>query len=106
MGAGAKLRRDLLDHGRKLAEHDVVREPEARYLAEIGMAVPLLARIARDQHAQIVRPAAAAGEFEAFGVGHGGRYDGHQVFRLRMILSEKRFPPGSSPGQAFSESCR
>ena len=37
-----------LDHAGKLAEHGVARQPEARHLAEIGVGLPLLARVALD----------------------------------------------------------
>ena len=65
----AELRLDRLDHTGQFAKHGVARQPEPRHLAEIGVALPLLARITRDQHAQIVRPAAAAGQSERFDVG-------------------------------------
>ena len=58
-----------LDHAGELTEHGVPRQPEARHLAEVGVAVPLLARIAGDQHAQVLGPAAAAGKIEGFAVG-------------------------------------
>jgi hypothetical protein len=40
---------------------------------------PLLARIAGEQHAQIVRPAAAAGQSKGFDLGGMGSFDGHSA---------------------------
>ena len=65
----------------ELAKHVVARQPEPRHLAEIGVALPLLARKARDQHAQILRPAAAAGQRERLDVGGAGGFDGHGSLR-------------------------
>ena len=57
------------------------------------MALPLLAREAREQHAQVVRPATAAGERKSFDVGwdrafrwslrrlHNAKYRGHEHHR-------------------------
>ena len=42
---------DRADHAGELAEHVVARQPETRHLAEIGVAVPLLARVFCQQHA-------------------------------------------------------
>ncbi len=75
---GAKLRRDLLNHRRQLAKHGVARQPEARHFAKIGMGVPLLARITREQHAQILRPAASAGQSKRFNLGGMGPFDRHK----------------------------
>ena len=75
--AVAELRLDGADHGGQLAKHVVARQPEARHLAQIGVALPLLARETRDQHAQLLRPAAAARQREVFEVGGAGRFNAH-----------------------------
>ena len=71
---------DRPDHAGKLAKHGMARQPEARHLAEVGVAVPLLARVPLKQRAQIVRPAAAAGKRERVGVSGGGRPDVHGAY--------------------------
>src|SRR5215831_2805416 len=53
-------------------------EPEPRHIAKVGVRIPLLARIARNEHAQIVRPAGAAGERERFNLCGVGFFEGHE----------------------------
>src|SRR5665647_2795195 len=48
---------------------EMARQPEARHFAEIGVTLPLLAGKAGNQDAQVLRPAAAAGEREGVDVG-------------------------------------
>jgi len=68
---------DLLDRCRQLAKHGVARQPETRHFTEVGMVVPLLARIARHQNAQVLWPAAAAGKSEGAQIGRIGDFDSH-----------------------------
>ncbi len=67
----------LADHVGQFTKHVMTRQPEARHAAEIGVALPLLARITRQQHAQFVRPAVAAGQRENVVIGGTGRFDAH-----------------------------
>jgi hypothetical protein len=103
--AVAELHFNRRDHDGQFAKHGVARQPEARHLAEIGVAFPLLARVTRDQHAQILRPAVAAGERERLAVVCVGQFDGHWVFLLRMILSENQHPSLIMSRTSFSGSC-
>ena len=50
---------------------------DAVSVPEVGMAAPLFARIARDQDAQVLGPAAAAGKREGIQIGGIGDFDGH-----------------------------
>jgi hypothetical protein len=52
----AKLRRDVIERGTKLAEHAVALQPKARHLAEVRVCHPLLARIALEQEFQLGGP--------------------------------------------------
>ena len=53
--------RDIFDCGRELAKHRMPRQPEASHPAEVCMSIPLFARVAGEQHPQILRPPAAEG---------------------------------------------
>ena len=54
------------------------RDSQKRAISpRLAWPLPLLARVTRDQHAQILRPAAAAGERERVQIGVIGGFDGH-----------------------------
>ena len=72
--AAAEKRGDPLDRGGQLAKHGMARQPETRHFAEIRMSVPLLARIAFNENAQVLGPAAAAGKRKGIQIGD---FDGH-----------------------------
>src|SRR5262245_27918600 len=76
--ASAEKRGDLLDRAGQLAKHGMARKPETRHFTEIRMGVPLLARKARDQEAQVLGPAAAARESKGVQIGGNGDFDGHR----------------------------
>ena len=60
----AKRRGGVGQRARDLAEHVVPLQPELRHAAEIGVALPHLARIAVGEQAQLGRPAGARIERE------------------------------------------
>jgi len=76
--ASAKLFGDLFDGCRQFAKHGVPRQPETGHLAQIGVGVPLLARIAVEQHAHVLRPTAAAGQGKCFDLGGMSSFDSHE----------------------------
>ncbi len=75
--ATAEVRFDHAQHVRQLAKHVVARQPEPRHAAEIGVALPLLARVFHQQHAHLLRPAVAACEREKRVIGGVRRFDAH-----------------------------
>ena len=81
--ACTEKRGDLLDRSRQLAKHGMARQPETRHFTKVRMAVPLLARIARHQDAQVLGPAAAAGKSEGVQLGGIGDFDGHSCLDSR-----------------------
>ena len=76
--AGSKLLGDLFNRSRQFAKHGVPRQPETSHLAQIGVGVPFLARIAIEQHAHVFRPTAAAGQGKCFDLGGMSSFDGHR----------------------------
>ena len=75
--ATAEVSFDHAQHIRQLAEHVVARQPEPRHAAEIGMTLPLLTRIFRQQDEHVLRPAIAGGEREEAVIGGARRFDAH-----------------------------
>ena len=76
--AGSKLLGDLFNRSRQFAKHGMPRQPETGHFAQIGVGVPLLARIAIEQHPHVLRPTAAAGQGECFDLGGLSSFDGHE----------------------------
>jgi hypothetical protein len=72
-----EVHRDAFNRRRQLPEHRVARQPEARHSAQVRMGVPLLARITGEHHAQILRPAASAGQRKSFNFGGMRPFDRH-----------------------------
>jgi len=73
-----EVHRDAFNRRRQLPEHRMARQPEARHGAQVRMGVPLLARITGEHHAQILRPAASAGQRKSFNFGGMRPFDRHR----------------------------
>ena len=63
---------DIGQHAAELAEHVVPLQPHIGHAVDIGVGLPVLARIFFGEEAQIVRQAGAAFQFKGKFIGHDG----------------------------------